>query len=327
MDTFEYPVTADFCGRGAVRLFVPARRSRPASTRCGSLLTDPDGREMGEASLDLAVPEVLTPFRPEMAPGDASTLPTAEAIVIADESAAKPAAAGRAEAQDPASRAGDADRPAAPRGRRRAADRAASSSTSRTSASSTRTRPPYSVEIDLGNVPRRQTLRAVGYDETGAVSSTRTRARSTRARPASPSACCPAWTPRGQGARQGGRPVDHRRRRQEGRALPRRPEDRLAGRRLPTRRRSPTRSTRTATILRATAITEDGKEANDIRMLKGPQTTGRERARRRRAAPRLRARQGRALRQGARARTTSRSRRTASREPSRPASRSPRTCR
>ena len=44
--------------------------------------------------------------------------------------------------------------------------------------------------------------------------------------------------------------------------------------------------------LRATAIAEDGKEANDIRMLKGPQTTRRERARRRRAAARLRARQG-----------------------------------
>src|SRR5438876_4848830 len=33
----------------------------------------------------------------------------------------------------------------------------------------TRTRPPFSVEIDLGDVPRRQTLRAVGYDETGRV--------------------------------------------------------------------------------------------------------------------------------------------------------------
>src|SRR5262249_56100792 len=33
----------------------------------------------------------------------------------------------------------------------------------------TRTRPPYSVELDLGDIPRRQTLRAVGYDETGRV--------------------------------------------------------------------------------------------------------------------------------------------------------------
>ncbi len=33
----------------------------------------------------------------------------------------------------------------------------------------TRTKPPYSVEIDLGDVPRRQTVRAVGYDDTGRV--------------------------------------------------------------------------------------------------------------------------------------------------------------
>src|SRR5207244_4492033 len=33
----------------------------------------------------------------------------------------------------------------------------------------TRTRPPFSVEIDLGDVPRRQTLRAVGYDDSGRV--------------------------------------------------------------------------------------------------------------------------------------------------------------
>ena len=32
-----------------------------------------------------------------------------------------------------------------------------------------RTRPPYSVEIDLGEVPRRQTVRAVGYDSNGRV--------------------------------------------------------------------------------------------------------------------------------------------------------------
>ena len=31
------------------------------------------------------------------------------------------------------------------------------------------TKPPYSVEIDLGDVPRRQTVRAVGYDDDGKV--------------------------------------------------------------------------------------------------------------------------------------------------------------
>jgi hypothetical protein len=32
-----------------------------------------------------------------------------------------------------------------------------------------RIKPPYSVEIDLGNVPRRQTVRAVGYDASGKI--------------------------------------------------------------------------------------------------------------------------------------------------------------
>ena len=32
-----------------------------------------------------------------------------------------------------------------------------------------RTKPPYSVEIDLGDVPRKQTVRAVGYDSNGQV--------------------------------------------------------------------------------------------------------------------------------------------------------------
>ena len=30
-----------------------------------------------------------------------------------------------------------------------------------------RTKAPYSVEIDLGEVPRKQTVRAVGYDSNG----------------------------------------------------------------------------------------------------------------------------------------------------------------
>ena len=94
----------------------------------------------------------------------------------------------------------------------------------------------------------------------------------------------------------------------------------------PTSSRSRSPSTRRADFLRATAIGEDGKEANDIRFLKGPEHDDRERARGRRPAPRLRARQGQPLRQGPRRERTSRSRRTAARRRSR-ASRSPRSCR
>ena len=166
-----------------------------------------------------------------MAPAEAATLPAAEAIVIADEAAR---AAGRA--------AGESKLKILPPYRETpigllrleadvaAADHARSSSTSRTSSSCARTQPPYSVEIDLGEVPRRQTVRAVGYDASGQRRSTRTRGPSTRATRAWRCKILPAARPgRGQGARQGGGPVDRRRRRQAGRALPRREEDQHAG--------------------------------------------------------------------------------------------------
>jgi hypothetical protein len=130
------------------------------------VLADPQGHEVGEGGVDLLIPEIGTAFRPELAPEDASTLPSAEAVVIAD----------RAEAPRPDSsklRIVPPDREA-PLGLLRLAAEVEPPITKVSFFLDqrlllSRTRPPYTVEIDLGNVPRRQTVRAVGYDETGRV--------------------------------------------------------------------------------------------------------------------------------------------------------------
>jgi len=118
------------------------------------------------------VPEVGRAFTPEMAPNDYSTLPSAEAVILA---------APRNETPLPGALAA-----AAQRVRILPPDREAPVGLMRLSAEVnppvtkvefylddklilSRTRPPYTVEIDLGRIPRRQTVRAVGYDASGAV--------------------------------------------------------------------------------------------------------------------------------------------------------------
>ncbi|MGE5278273.1 MAG: VWA domain-containing protein [Acidobacteriota bacterium] len=167
IDSFEYPVTADLSG-GAPFSYSFLRAIPPGTYRLRLALADPDGRNMGEGSVDLLVPELGTAFRPEMAPAEAGTLPSAEAIVIAGEAAEKPASPETPKLKIlPPSRE-------APIGLLRL-EAVVSPPIERVEfyledkRLVTRTRPPFSVEIDLGNVPRRQTVRAVGYDATGAV--------------------------------------------------------------------------------------------------------------------------------------------------------------
>jgi len=117
------------------------------------------------------VPEVGRVFSPEMAPNDYSTLPSAEAVVMA-------APAPTAEAS-PGSLAA-----AAQRVKILPPDKEAPVGLMRLSAAVnppvtkvefylddklllSRTRPPYTVEIDLGKVPRKQTVRAAGFDAQG----------------------------------------------------------------------------------------------------------------------------------------------------------------
>jgi len=118
------------------------------------------------------VPEVGRSFTPEMAPNDYSTLPSAEAVVLAAPKE-EPVPAGTPAA-------------AAQRVRILPPDREAPIGLMRLSAEVSppvtkvefylddklllaRTRPPYTVEMDLGKIPRRQTVRAVGYDAAGNV--------------------------------------------------------------------------------------------------------------------------------------------------------------
>ncbi len=49
------------------------------------MLSAPGGKQVGEAKTEVSVPEVGNPFTADLAPGESSTLPAAEAIVIADE--------------------------------------------------------------------------------------------------------------------------------------------------------------------------------------------------------------------------------------------------
>src|SRR5512133_1625703 len=150
-DTFKYPVSGTL-GGGASFTYSFLRALKPGNYHLKLVFTDPGGGHvMGDGDAELTVLEVSGEFRPEMAPADASTLPDAEGIVIADEAAA---------AGGPSTPTGGPLLEVPPPIRTvefYLDDKLLVA----------RPRPPYSVEIDLGNVPRRQTLRAVGYDDFG----------------------------------------------------------------------------------------------------------------------------------------------------------------
>jgi hypothetical protein len=86
VQAFRYPVSGDILdGKPFTYSFL--RPVPPGNYRVKLVIADPTGRELGEAVVDLMVPEVGIAFRPDMAPVEAQTLPEAEAIVIADEAA------------------------------------------------------------------------------------------------------------------------------------------------------------------------------------------------------------------------------------------------
>jgi Ca-activated chloride channel family protein len=136
-----------------------------------------------------------------------------------------------------------------------------------------RTKPPYSVEIDLGEVPRKQTVRAVGYDSNGKVIDE------------------DAWAINQGSARlavkilpqpdpAGGSVKVKVAVQSIGGGVARQVELFLGNKKLKTWTAAgpyevtiPFAEYSKAEFLRATAMTEDGKEANDIRFLKGPNTT------------------------------------------------------
>ncbi len=270
VQAFRYPVSGDL-DAGKIFTYSFLRAVPPGAYRVKLVVATPDGKEIGEGAVDLSVPELGTVFRPEMAPAEAGTLPEAEAIVIADE-------------------AGEgAARPDKPRLKILPPVREAPVGLLRLEAQVeppirkvefylgerlllTRTRPPYSVEIDLGEVPRRQTVRAVGYDETGKVIDE------------------DAWAINEGNARVAVRllPLPDPK---AGRVRVKVAVQSIAGgvakkvelfldeKRIGSWLSAPYETTipyatyARATFLRATAVAEDGKEANDIRLLKGPSAT------------------------------------------------------
>jgi VWFA-related protein len=273
VQAFRYPVSGDILD-GKTFTYSFLRPVPPGNYRVKLVIAEPNGREVGEGTVDLMVPEVGLAFRPDMAPAEAGTLPEAEAVVIADEAAPH--------------RMGDTDSDS-PRLKLLPPPREAPVGLLRLEAQVeppitkvafflgeklllARTRPPYSVEIDLGNLPLKQTVRAVGYDETGRVIDE------------------DAWAINEGAARVAVR------------VLPQ--PDPAAGKvRVKVAVQSIaggiakmvelfldekkigswTHAPYVATIpydqyargnyLRATAVSEDGREANDIHMLKGPSTT------------------------------------------------------
>lgn len=271
VQSFHYPVTANLAeGSGFSYSFL--RAVKPGTYRVKLVFTDPGGGHvLADGEVEVTVLEVSTAFRPEMAPADASTLPDAEAIVIADENAAAPARAGESLLRIlPPSRE-------TPIGLLRL-DAEAAPSIKKVEfylddkLIVSRTRPPFSVEIDLGNVPRRQTLRAVGYDETGAVLDE------------------DAWAVNEGNARLAVRvlpqPVPGENKVRIKVAVQaisggsaKKVELFLDEKKIGSWTAPPYEATipfaqyTSANYLRATAISEDDKEANDIRMLHGPSTT------------------------------------------------------
>jgi len=87
VQAFRYPVAGDVMD-GKTFTYSFLRPVPPGSYRLKLVVADPSGREVGEGAVDLSVPEVGIAFRPELAPGEADTLPEAEAIVIADQGGA-----------------------------------------------------------------------------------------------------------------------------------------------------------------------------------------------------------------------------------------------
>ncbi len=270
VQAFKYPVSGEI-GTRTTFTYAFLRAIEPGSYSLKLILIAPGNRQVGEATTELSVPEVGAKFAADMAPGEASTLPSAEAVVIADE------AANAASPSESKLKILPPDREAPVGLLRLEAD--AQPPISRVEfyledkLIVRRTRPPYSVEIDLGQIPRKQTVRAVGYDSSGRVIDE------------------DAWSINQGSARlavkilpepdpAGGKVRVKVAVQSISGGVARQVELFLNDKKIHTWTDSgpyevtiPFTEYSKSDYLRATAIGEDGKEANDLRMLKGPNTT------------------------------------------------------
>ena len=166
VQAFKYPVSGTVDDKTTFQ-YAFLRSIEPGEYVLKLVLMAPGGKQVGESKTEISVPEVGNPFTTDLAPGEAGTLPAAEAIVIADEagaSAAGGSGASKLKILPPAREA--------PIGILRLEADAEPPITKvefylEDKLILARSRPPYTVEIDLGEVPRKQTIRAVGYDQSG----------------------------------------------------------------------------------------------------------------------------------------------------------------
>ncbi len=272
VQAFKYPVSGALDERTTFT-YAFLRAIQPGDYVLRLVLSAPGGKQVGEAKTEISVPEVGNPFTADLAPGESSTLPAAEAIVIADEAGteATPEGGGSKLKILPPARETpigilrlEADVvPPITKVEFWLEDRLVLS----------RSRPPYTVEIDLGEVPRKQTIRAVGYDGSGklidedawAINQGSSRLAIKILPQPDPAAGkvrikVVVQSIAGGAAKQ--------------------VELYLNDKRLkawandgPYEVTIPMNEYSRGDYLRATAIGDDGKEANDIRMLKGPNTT------------------------------------------------------
>jgi VWFA-related protein len=272
LDSFHYPVSGELSEHTTFQ-YAFLRALAPGAYTMQLALAAPGGRKVGEASIEVSVPEVGAQFSPEMAPGEADTMPAAEAIVIADEAGGATTSSGEPKLKIlPPSRE-------APVGLLRL-EAAVEPPIVKVEfwledkLLVRRAKPPYSVEIDLGNVPRRQTVRAVGYDAGGRVIDE------------------DAWS-LNQGAARLAVKILPQPDASSGKVRIKVAVQSIAGgvpksldlfldeKKLkswttpegPYEITIPFTDYSRSNYLRATAVTGDGQEANDIRFLKGPSTT------------------------------------------------------
>jgi VWFA-related protein len=273
VQAFKYPVSGELGEKTTFR-YAFLRAIEPGSYKLKLVLAAPGGRQVGDASLEVSVPEVGTPFTPDLAPSEAGTLPSAEAVVISDEAAgAASSASGEPKLKIiPPSRE-------APIGLLRLEADAQPPITKvefylDDKLIVRRAKPPYSVELDLGEVPRKQIVRAVGYDASGklidedawAINQGSARL-AVKILPEPDPAAGKVRVKLAVQSIAGG--------------VARLVELFLDDRKLKSWASSsgpyevtiPFTEYARSSYLRATAIGEDGKEANDIRFLKGPSAT------------------------------------------------------
>jgi Ca-activated chloride channel homolog len=172
VEAFRYPMSGALLPNQPIH-FSFLRALAPGSYHIALSVGDTGKRVEARTAIDIDVPELSVAFRPEMASGEIATLPSAEAVVLA--APPEPEGVGPGLAAEAASE---------PRVRILPPDRDTPIGLLRLTAEVkppvekvefylddqllvSRNRPPYTVEVDLGKIPRKQTVRAVGYDAGG----------------------------------------------------------------------------------------------------------------------------------------------------------------